>query len=146
MSVHYTTGAHLPESDTDLGVLVLACGGYGLSGTWPRRGRVERRHAMHPQRGRTAGIRTSAVHAEDERAYDFDAPVDFVPSLTDPRHPFLPIKDISTERERVGLPDRSQTPCPTPHFFSVPAQDETMAPLASHERDEPPPGIEQWMR
>jgi hypothetical protein len=96
---------------------------------------------MHPQRGRPAGIRTSAIHAEDERAHDSDAHFDFFPSLTDPRHLFLLTKDISRERERVGLLDWSQKPCPKPHF-SVLAQDETMAPLASRKSDPSSSGID----
>ena len=41
-----------------------------------------------------AGIRALAVHAKDEQARSFYERFDFVPSLTDPMHLFVLLKDI----------------------------------------------------
>lgn len=47
-----------------------------------------------------AGIRALLVHAKDEAAKRFYEHFDFSPSVTDPRHLFLLIKDI---RRAIGL-------------------------------------------
>ena len=46
-----------------------------------------------------AGIRASAVHAKDEQAPAFYKRFDFIPSLTDPLHLFVLLKDV---RRMIG--------------------------------------------
>lgn len=46
------------------------------------------------QSAEIAGIRALAVHANDDSARAFNAHFDFVPSLTDPLHLFLLVKDL----------------------------------------------------
>jgi GNAT superfamily N-acetyltransferase len=41
-----------------------------------------------------AGIRAFAVHAKDERVRSFSERFDFIPSLTDPLHLFVLLKDL----------------------------------------------------
>jgi GNAT superfamily N-acetyltransferase len=41
-----------------------------------------------------AGIRAFAVHAKDEQARNFYEKFDFIPSLTDPLHLFVLLKDV----------------------------------------------------
>jgi len=46
------------------------------------------------QAAEIAGIRAFAVHAKDEEARQFYEHFDFVPSLTDPMHLFVLLKDV----------------------------------------------------
>ena len=46
------------------------------------------------QAAEIAGIRAFAVHAKDEGAKNFYLKFDFIPSLTDPMHLFVLLKDL----------------------------------------------------
>jgi GNAT superfamily N-acetyltransferase len=46
------------------------------------------------QAAQIAGIRAVAVHAKDDAAKAFYERFDFIPSPSDPYHPFLLLKDV----------------------------------------------------